>query len=402
MSAVSAQFSYLSQLACTACGASVSADELQNLCPRCGKVLSPQYDLDAARSVLTRDALSQRPFTLWRYHEVLPVRDPAYVISLGEGGTPLLPLQRFGATIGLSQLFAKDEGRNPTCSFKARGLSVAVSRAWELGASVVAIPSTGNAGSAMAAYAARAGLEARVFLPKASPTIMQMEAAVYGAHVTLVEGLLDRAGAVSREQSAAQGWFDISTLREPYRVEGKKTMGYEIVEQLGWSVPDVILYPTGGGTGIIAMWKAFAELEELGLIGPQRPRFVSVQSVGCAPIVRAFEAGWDSAPAWEDVETVASGLRAPATIGDYLILRVLRESGGAGVTVTDDEMRATARDVARLEGLFVSLESAATYVAARKLRERGELRGDERVVAFNTAAGLKHADLMESGAPAAG
>lgn len=392
-------YSFLTHLACTNCGETFSADELHNLCPRCGKVLAARYDLAGAAAAMTRAALRERPFTLWRYHEVLPIRDPANVITLDEGGTPLLPLHRYGGSIGLPGLLAKDEGRNPTCSFKARGLSVAVSRAKELGVDAVSIPSTGNAGAALAAYAARGGLEAYVFMARDAPAMVRAECAAYGAHAALVNGHLDDAGRVARERSSAQGWFDISTLREPYRIEGKKTMAYEIVEQLGWSVPDVILYPTGGGTGIIGMWQAFDEMETMGLIGAARPKIVSVQTEGCAPIVRAFAAGQSHAPAWTDVRTVVSGLRAPVTIGDYLILRIIRESGGTAVAVSDEEMLATMRAVGRMEGLFVSLESAATYVAAEKLLACGFLRGEERVVAFNTAAGVKHFDVLQPDLP---
>jgi threonine synthase len=387
-------YSFLSHLVCTACGATCAADELRTVCPRCGSVLDACYDLAAASATLTREELAKRPFTLWRYHEVLPIRDPASAMTLGEGGTPLLPMHRYGEAIGVPNLFAKDEGANPTCSFKARGLCVAISRAKELGVTAVTIPSAGNAASALCAYAARAGIDAHVFMPADAPRMMKAECVAYGAHVTLVNGLLHEAGAISRAEAQAHGWFDLSTLREPYRVEGKKTMGYEIVEQLGWRVPDVILYPTGGGTGIIGMWKAFAEMETMGLIGPARPKMVSVQAEGCAPIARAFAAGWDHAPLWEGAQTLAPGLRAPVTIGDYLILRAIRESGGICVTVSDSEMIETLREVARLDGLYSSPEAAATYVAVRKLRESGFIHGNECTVAFATAAGLKQIELV--------
>ncbi|HEX5503463.1 MAG TPA: threonine synthase [Thermomicrobiales bacterium] len=392
-------YSALTHLECTACGATWPADALQTVCPRCGKVLGARYDLVAAARTLTRAALRERPFTLWRYHEVLPVRDPAHVVTLAEGGTPLLPLRRYGAAIGLPGLLAKDEGRNPTGSFKARGLSVAVSRARELGARALAAPSTGNAGLALAAYAARAGLAAHVFLPREASPVLQGECLAYGAHLSLVDGLLTDAGRISRTMSRERGWFDVSTLREPYRVEGKKTMGYELAEQLGWAVPDAIVYPTGGGTGVVGLWKAFAELEALGFIGPARPRLISVQAAGCAPLVRAFASGEDRAAPWGAVTTAVPGLRAPATIGDYLILRILRASGGTAVTVTDEEMRAARRAVAREEGLYVSLESAATYAAAERLAARGYLRGDARVVALNTAGGAKQPDTPEAPPP---
>ncbi len=387
-------YSSLTDLACTNCGETYSADTLQTVCPTCGKVLDARYDLARAAATMTREELAKRPFTLWRYHEVLPVRDPANVMTLGEGGTPLLPLCRYGAAIGVPNLLAKDEGRNPTCSFKARGLAVAISRAKELGVTTVTIPSAGNAAAALCAYAARAGMEAHVFMPADVPPMMQAECVAYGAQVTLVNGLLPEAGALSRREAHANGWFDLSTLREPYRVEGTKTMGYEIVEQLDWTVPEVILYPTGGGTGIIGMWKAFAEMETMGLIGSARPKMVSVQAEGCAPIARAFAAGWDDAPLWEAAETLAPGLRAPMTIGDYLILKAIHESGGTCVTVGDAEMVATMREVAALEGVYSSPEAAATYAAARILRDRGFLREDERVVAFATAAGLKQIALI--------
>src|SRR5688572_19575288 len=294
--------SYLTHLDCTYCGKTYSADELQTVCTACGKVLYARYDLDAAAKAMTKEALAQRPFTMWRYREVLPVRADANVVTLGEGGTPLLPMARFGGSIGLPGLLAKDEGGNPTGSFKARGMAMAISRAKELGAKAVAAPSAGNAASAMSAYAARAGLAAYVFMPQDTPSIMKAECTAYGAHVYLVNGLINDAGKIVRENSAARGWFDVSTLKEPYRQEGKKTMGYEIAEQLGWTLPDVIVYPTGGGTGIVGMWKAFAEMEQLGLIGSERPKMVTVQAAGCAPIVRAFESGERHAELWQNAQ----------------------------------------------------------------------------------------------------
>ena len=387
-------YSTLTHLECTNCGKGHAATTLQTLCTNCGKVLYARYDLAAARATMTKEALAQRPFTLWRYHEVLPVSDPALVFTLGEGGTPLLPVPRFGAAIGLPRLLAKDEGGNPTGSFKARGMAVAIARAKELGARAVAAPSAGNAASAMSAYAARAGLPAYVFMPQDTPTIMQAECTAYGAHVYLVDGLINDAGKIVRENSAARGWFDVSTLKEPYRAEGKKTMGYEIAEQLGWSLPDAIIYPTGGGTGIVGMWKAFAEMEELGLIDSRRPKMICVQSTGCAPIVEAFERGERHAPLFEDAQTLAPGIRVPIAIGDYLILDAIRESGGTALTVTDEEILAATREVAASDGLYGSPEAAATFVAARKLAERGFLRGDEQVIVFNTGAGLKHTELI--------
>lgn len=391
--------SYLTHLECTNCGATYAANELHTTCPACGKVLYPRYDLDAAARAMTKEALASRPFDLWRYREVLPVQDDGNVVSLGEGGTPLLPLPRFGATIGVPNLLAKDEGLNPTGSFKARGLCMAVSRAKELGARAVAIPSAGNAASAMSAYAARAGLSAFVFMPQDTPPIMKGECVAYGARVYLVKGLINDAGKIVREHGAARGWFDVSTLKEPYRVEGKKTMGYEIAEQLGWTLPDVIVYPTGGGTGIVGMWKAFDEMERLGLIGAARPKMVAVQSSGCAPIVKAFAEGTDHADLWPGAHTIAPGIRVPVAIGDYLILQAIRESGGTAVAVSDEEILATTREVARLDGLYPSPEAAATFVATRRLAEAGFLRGDERVVAFSTGAGLKHTELLDLDLP---
>ncbi len=392
-------YSFLTHLECTFCGETYDANALQTVCASCGKVLYARYDLAAAREAMTKKALASRPFDLWRYHEVLPVRDPANVVSLGEGGTPLLPLPRVGAAIGLPQLLAKDEGGNPTGSFKARGLALAVSRAKELGARAVAAPSAGNAASAMSAYAARAGLPAYVFMPQDTPPIMKAECAAYGAHVYLVAGLINDAGKIVRENSAARGWFDVSTLKEPYRAEGKKTMGYEIAEQLGWELPDAIIYPTGGGTGIVGMWKAFAEMEELGLIGPKRPKMICVQSVGCAPIVAAFARGERHAPLFEGAQTLAPGIRVPIAIGDYLIIDALRESGGTALTVTDDEILAATREVAASDGLYASPEAAATFVAARTLAERGFLGASDRVIVFSTGAGLKHTELLDLDLP---
>ena len=391
--------SYLTHLDCTFCGKTYSADELQTICPNCGKVLYARYDLEAAGRSMTKEALASRPFTMWRYREVLPVRDAANVVTLGEGGTPLLPMARFGGAIGLPRLLAKDEGGNPTGSFKARGMAMAISKAKELGARAVAAPSAGNAASAMSAYAARAGLAAYVFMPQDTPHIMKAECTAYGAHVYLVDGLINDAGKIVRENSAARGWFDVSTLKEPYRQEGKKTMGYEIAEQLGWTLPDAIIYPTGGGTGIVGMWKAFAEMEAMGLIGPQRPQMIAVQSDGCAPIVNAFRAGERHAPLFANAHTLAPGIRVPIAIGDYLILDAIRHSEGTAITVTDEEILAETLEVAKLEGLYPSPEAAATFVAARKLRADGTLRGDERVIAFSTGAGLKHTELIDLDLP---
>jgi threonine synthase len=321
---------------------------------------------------------------------VLPVRDPANIVALGEGMTPLLAAPRAGAAVGVPKLLIKDEGKNPTGSFKARGLGAAVSRAKELGATAIALPSAGNAGSAAAAYGAAAGLEVHLFMPRDVPETNRVEGLAYGAHVTLVDGLINDAGARVRELAPQRGWFDVSTLKEPYRQEGKKTMGYELAEQLGWTLPDVIVYPTGGGTGIVGMCKAFAELEALGLIGSERPRMVTVQAEGCAPIVRAFERGDKHAEPWQDARTAAAGLRVPVAIGDYLILGALRESGGTAVTVSEDEFREAQLELGRLEGIYAAPEGAATYAGLKKLVERGFVKPEHLVVLFQTGMGIKY------------
>ncbi|MDI3339730.1 MAG: threonine synthase [Sphaerobacter sp.] len=386
--------SYLTHLECTACGETYRADQLLTTCPSCGKVLFARYDLEAAAREMTPEALAGRPWNLWRYREIMPVQDPRYALTLGEGGTPLLPVARLGRLLGYDRLLLKDDGQNPTGSFKARGLCAAVSRAAELGATAVAIPSAGNAAAAMSAYAARAGLDAYVFMPADVPEPMKAECRAYGAHVFLVEGLINDCGRVVRAGAAARGWFDVSTLKEPYRAEGKKTMGLELAEQLGWRLPDAIIYPTGGGTGIVGMWKAFDELERMGLIDSRRPRMIVVQAEGCAPIVRAFERGERHAELWQGAQTVAPGIRVPVAIGDYLILDAVHQSGGTALTVSDEELLEGVRLAATQEGLFVSPEVGAVVAAARALRERGVLGRDDEVVLFATGAGLKHIDLI--------
>src|SRR5947199_1936926 len=322
---------FLKHLECSACGLQHESSRLQNVCLECQKPLLAIIDLDAASRTLTRDNLTTREKSLWRYREVLPLPADIEPISLGEGGTPLLRAARFGDEIGLRNLWIKDESQNPTQSFKARGMAVAVSMANHLGATKLAVPSAGNAGGALAAYAARAGLEAHIFMPRDTPRANIIECRELGAHVVLIDGLITDCGAEIARRKAAEGWFEMSTLKEPYRVEGKKTLGYELAEQLEWILPDVILYPTGGGTGLIGMWKAFDEMEALGWIGSARPRMFSVQASGCAPIVRAFEAGRDTAEAWSDPVTAASGLRVPSSLGDRLILDALRKSVGVAV-----------------------------------------------------------------------
>ncbi|MAG34864.1 MAG: threonine synthase [Dehalococcoidia bacterium] len=387
-------YSALTHLECSACGERHDADILQTTCRQCGLVLFARYDLDAVRRSLSPEALAGRPATLWRYHELLPVRNADRVTSLGEGYTPLLPAQRLGPALGCRDLYVKDEGLNPTGTFKARGLAMAVARAAELGASALAIPTAGNAGGAMAAYAAAAGLAAHVFMPVDAPEATKRECRHYGAQLTLVDGLIGDAGSVVRARAADAGWFDVSTLREPYRAEGKKTMGYELAEQLGWQVPDVIVYPTGGGTGIVGMWKAFAELEALGWIGSKRPRMVVVQAEGCAPMVRAFHQGATTAEPWEDAQTIAGGMRVPSAIGDYLILQALYESGGAAVAVSDDELLAAMGELARTEGISACPEGAATLAGLLRLLASGAVSGDESVVLFNTGSGLKYQGLL--------
>jgi threonine synthase len=383
----------LLHLDCTRCHKRYSVTELHNLC-ECGGPLFARYDLDRAAKEMRPGHLALREETLWRYDDVLPVSDPDHRISLGEGMTPLLPARRLGRLVGLPRVQIKDESGNPTGSFKARGLCMAVSMAKALGVTDVSLPSAGNAGSALAAYAARGGLKAHVFMPKDVPRLFTMETEAYGAEVVTVEGLITDAGKVCAEKSQENGWFECATLKEPYRVEGKKTMGYEIAEQMGWSLPDAIVYPCGGGTGIIGMWKAFQELGAMGFIGPKRPRMYAVQPEGCAPIVKAFQEGLDAAPMWENAQTLAHGLRVPRAIGDFLILRALRESHGAGLAVSDAELVQGVKDAAATEGIFMAPEGGACVAALRKLRASGHLSPDDEVVVFNTGTGFKYTDLM--------
>lgn len=386
--------SYLTHLECTYCHATYPADEVIRLCAECSKVLYPRYDLAGARDALNPDELKNRPANMWRYFEVMPVLDEANVITLGEGFTPIFKAERLGDKIGASAVYIKDEGLNPTASFKARGLSAAVSKAKELGITKLTMPSAGNAAGAMAAYAAKGGMEAYVFMPKDAPEANQIEVSISGGDLTLIDGLISDAGILSRKRAAEEGLFDVSTLQEPYRVEGKKTMGYEIAEQSDWELPDTIIYPTGGGTGIVGMWKAFAEMEEMGWIGPKRPKMYAVQAEGCAPIVRAFREGAEFAEPWENAQTMAAGIRVPGAIGDYLILGAIRESGGGALTVTDDEMKYYMSLVASLEGMFICPEGAATAVALNKLLVAGDLSPDENILLLNTGSGLKYLDVM--------
>jgi len=368
---------------------------VQHLCV-CGAPLLARYDMAAARG-WSRDSLTGRVASMWRYHELMPLLDGEAPVTLGEGWTPMVPAPRLGASLGLSRLFIKDESLNPTNSFKARGLSAAVTRAAHLGATVLSIPTAGNAGNAMAAYAARAGMEARVFMPRDVKTPFIRECELYGAKVTLVDGLITDAGRLAAETGAPLGWYDVSTLKEPYRIEGKKTMGYEVAEQLGWTLPDWILYPTGGGTGMVGMWKAFAEMSALGWIDPvKRPKMVTVQASGCAPIVRAFETGAEKAAPWEHAHTVADGLRVPRAIGDFLVLRAVRESGGAAVAVDDADMVAGMLDMGRLEGVSAAPEGGAALHALRTLVASGRVKPDDSVVLFNTGGALKYLDVLET------
>ena len=397
--------SYLTDLECTACGATFGADELHGVCPTCGKVLFARYDLAALRRAMPVPDFSGRPWDLWRYRELLPIREERHAISLGEGATPLIPLSRVArdaAGMPDGDVLVKDEGANPTGSFKARGLSVAVARAAELGVEHVALPSAGNAGAAAAAYAAAHGIGCHVAMPNDAPESTKAEVSVYGAELLLVDGLIDAAGRLIRERAASDGWFDLSTLKEPYRVEGKKTMGIELAEAGGWGdawCPDVIVYPTGGGTGIVGMWKAFDELQRLGWVGSLRPRMVVVQASGCAPIVRAYEAGANHAEPWTDARTLAAGIRVPSAIGDYLILQAVRDSGGTAVIVSDEEIVEAQRTLGRLAGIFAAPEGAATFAALRQLVVSGFLAGGERVVLFNTGTGLKYSppDVRRAG-----
>ncbi|MCS6817468.1 MAG: threonine synthase [Blastocatellia bacterium] len=382
-------------LVCSKCRRSYLPGRVYQLC-ECGKPLLVQYDLERAARTLTRSALAHRAPTLWRYREVLPVDDETAIVSLGEGFTPLLACPRLAARVGVRALFIKDESANPTGTFKARGMAVAVSMARQLGLKRLAVPSAGNAAGALAAYAARAGLDAYVFMPRDAPVANRREAEAYGACVVLVDGLITDCARRLAEEKAKHGYFDVSTLKEPYRVEGKKTMAYELVEQMEGEVPDVLLYPTGGGTGLIGMWKAFQEMEALGWIGAKRPRFFAVQASGCAPIVRAFLEGKSEAEEVHDAHTIASGLRVPRALGDFLILDILRRSGGGAIAVEDGEIREAMHELARVEGLFACPEGAACLPALKKLLAQGAIRPDERIVLFNTGSGLKYLDLWEA------
>jgi threonine synthase len=406
----------IAYLECTRCGEQLPADRPQNVCPKDGGVLFARYDLASLKGKLRREDLSGRVASMWRYAEVLPEASP---VTLGEGFTPMLSSScgdgappRPGGALRLrsgqappryhtssrefANVYIKDEGLNPTGSFKARGMSAAVTMARHYGLKKLAAPSAGNAGGALAAYAAAAGIEAYIFMPKDVPLANRMECDYYGAHVTLVDGLISDCGRMVAERKDKEGWFDVSTLKEPFRVEGKKTMGYEVAEQMNWKLPQGIIYPTGGGVGMIGMWKAFEEMEELGWIGSERPKMITVQAAGCAPIVKAWEAGMSTSEMWADAATFAAGLRVPKAYGDYLILDIIRKSQGTAVAASDEEILAATRHWASVEGVFAAPEGAASLVAYRKLRANGFFRAEDTVVLFNTGSAYKYLDMIEA------
>lgn len=389
-------YSHLSQLKCSGCNNDFSSQQVHTFCPDCQSPLLANYDLKSVRTRVDRDEISRRRRGMWRWHELLPVMDPENIVFLGEGDTPLLEVPNLGRALGLSSLYIKDESANPTGSFKARGLSAAVSRAKELGIKKVIIPTAGNAGGAMAAYAARANIRATIYMPKDTPRANVEESRMAGADVILIEGLISDAAGMAGEKARAEGWFDLSTFKEPYRTEGKKVMGYELAETFDWTLPDVIVYPTGGGTGLVGMWKAFTELEELGwLENTKRPRMVAVQAEGCAPVIKAFESGADFCDFWLNAHTLASGLRVPKSFADTLILKDLRESNGTAVAVSDGSILEAQRQIGRLEGIFAAPEGAATLSALKELLKEGWVGAEERIVLFNTGSGLKYLDHKE-------
>jgi len=380
---------FVSHLECSATGEHYPADQIHNL-SRAGKPLLVRYDLAGVQKALSKDALLSRAPDLWRYRELLPVRRVADIVSLGEAMTPLVALPKLAAKLGGGEILVKDEGRLPTGSFKARGLVMAVSMAKAFGIKHMAMPTNGNAGAALAAYASHCGIRTTIFCPEDTPEVNVSEIGLQGAAVYRVNGLIDDCGKIVADGKAKAGWFDVSTLKEPYRIEGKKTMGLELAEQLGWTVPDIIFYPTGGGTGLIGMWKAFAELEAIGFIGKKRPRMVAVQATGCAPMVRAYEEGVEHAKRWDDAQTIAAGIRVPQAIGDFLILRAVRESNGFAIAVSDAAITAALDEAAREEGFLMCPEGAATYAAYKQGLADGRVKKSERAVLFNCATGLKY------------
>ena len=386
---------YFTHLECSNCKKTFNTDQRLNLCDKCGKPLLAKYDLETASKELDKSYLANQPENLWRYSPLLPVKNDIYRLTLGEGFTPLFKAERLGKEVNHSNLFIKDEGLNPSTSFKARGLAMAVSKTYELGIKEISIPSAGNAAGAMSSYAALAGIKAHVFMPKDVPPPFVAECKALGAEITLIDGLITDCGKAAAEGVKEFGWFDVSTLKEPYRIEGKKTMGYEIAEQMNWELPDVIIYPTGGGTGLIGMWKAFDEMEKLGWIDSKRPRMVSVQSEGCAPIIKAFNEGTKHAELWQNASTIASGLRVPAAIGDFLILNAIRESNGTAVAVSDKDIMESANLIGKTQGIFTAPEGGATLAAFNKLYKQGWIKEEDKVVLFNTGSGHKYFNLWE-------
>jgi len=388
--------SKISNLECSGCGAIFSSQEIHTYCPTCQSPLLARYDLEAIRSQVDRDAIRRRPRGMWRWHELLPVMAPENFVFLGEGDTALLPVPNIGSQLSLPNLYVKDESSNPTGSFKARGLAAAISKAKELGIKKVIIPTAGNAGGAMAAYAARASLQALIYMPKDTPRANILESRMAGAEVVLVDGIISDAAGMAGVKAKAEGWFDLSTFKEPYRVEGKKIMGYELAEAFDWELPDVIIYPTGGGTGLVGMWKAFEELEALGWLKlAKKPRMVAVQAEGCAPVVKAFETGASFCDFWLNAHTLASGLRVPKSFADELILKDLHASNGIAVAVSDADIQAAQHKLSRQEGIFPAPEGAATLVALEKLLGQNWIQPEERIVLFNTGSGLKYLDQLE-------
>lgn len=388
-------YSAFAGLECSKTGEQFAPGGLMNLSP-CGAPLLARYDTEAAVRTLDIKNMAGRAHSMWRYHEMLPAPDEGAIVTLGEGMTPLLRAPRLGKVLGFSSLFVKDEGLNPTGSFKSRGLSAAITMARHLGAKKIAIPTAGNAGGAAAAYASRAGIEASVFVPEKAPSVHKVECALAGADVTVVRGYIHHCAEIVAQRTPAEGWFELSTFKEPYRAEGKKTMAYELVEQFGGDIPDVILYPTGGGTGLVAMWRAFGELEALGWIGEKRPRMICVQAEGCAPLVRAYENNDDVSSLWDNPTTMVSGLRAPKVLADFLCLQAIRESGGTAIAVSDEMMFDAQRKAGASEGILICPEGGACIAALEILLKRGDIGRDERIVTFNTATGLKYADMIET------
>ena len=387
-------FSYIDHLECSVCGAVYPHNKPIRTCTACNRVLLARYDLPRLKREVDRTTIEGRHSSMWAFSELLPASTPEDIITLGEGGTPLLHAQRLGQSLGMPNLYVKDEGLNPTGTFKARGLAAAVSKAKEVGLTRLIMPSAGNAAGAMAAYAARGGIEAHVYMPQDAPDANKLECITHGSELNLVDGHIGDAGVLSRARAAEEGMFDLSTMQEPYRAEGKKTMGLEIALQLGWRMPDAILYPTGGGTGIIGMWKGFHELLELGWVEGNLPRFIAVQAEGCQPVVHAYEEGTETSQAWPNPHTIADGLRVPHPFADYLVLQAIRETGGTALTVSDPEMVDAMKEMAASEGVFACPEGAATLVAAKKLLAAGELDPEGTTVLLNTGSAYKYLSLL--------